>query len=292
MDNWVETYRGTVYRWEVDNVDHFTVAYYFQRFEDATLALLAALRLEPGDDGSRSRWIVDDVHVRYLKELQVADILHIRSGVISIGDTALLVGHQVINSGTAELCTRVELRLVRRGDGDRPLPLSRAHRQAAEAARVEWSEAAGQTGPPPEGGEVFVDSARDTIKPWEIAITGQAALAAYIHRFSAANAQVLGTFGMTPAYLRSARCGFSTFEFHLRLGAPLAAGAHVRVRSALLHVGNSSLRLLHRMVGLPTEQVAATLEQSGVHLDLEARRPTPLPDAMRARARTMLVAAG
>jgi acyl-CoA thioesterase FadM len=46
------------------------------------------------------------------------------------------------------------------------------------------------------------------------------------------------------------------------------------------------------MVGLPTEQVAATLEQSGVHLDLEARRPTPLPDAMRARARTMLVAAG
>ena len=38
---WLETYRGTVHRWEVDNVDHFTVAYYFARFEDATLALAA-----------------------------------------------------------------------------------------------------------------------------------------------------------------------------------------------------------------------------------------------------------
>src|SRR5262245_30934538 len=45
--NWLETYRGAVYRWEVDNVDHFTVAFYFQRFEDATLALLHALGLDP-----------------------------------------------------------------------------------------------------------------------------------------------------------------------------------------------------------------------------------------------------
>jgi acyl-CoA thioesterase FadM len=34
----------------------------------------------------------------------------------------------------------------------------------------------------------------------------------------------------------------------------------------------------------------ATLEQSGVHLDLEARRPAPLPDTLRSRARTLLVA--
>ena len=28
---WIETYRGTVHRWEADNVEHFTVAYYFAR---------------------------------------------------------------------------------------------------------------------------------------------------------------------------------------------------------------------------------------------------------------------
>ena len=36
--SFIETYRGTVHRWEVDNVDHFTLAYYFARFDDAMLA--------------------------------------------------------------------------------------------------------------------------------------------------------------------------------------------------------------------------------------------------------------
>ena len=35
MGDWLETYRGTVFRWEVDHNDHFTVAYYFARIADA-----------------------------------------------------------------------------------------------------------------------------------------------------------------------------------------------------------------------------------------------------------------
>jgi acyl-CoA thioesterase FadM len=35
--------------------------------------------------------------------------------------------------------------------------------------------------------------------------------------------------------------------------------------------------------------VVATLEQSGVHFDQEARRPAPLPDALRERARALLI---
>ena len=41
-----------------------------------------------------------------------------------------------------------------------------------------------------------------------------------------------------------------------------------------------------------TGEEVATLEQSGVHLDLDARRPTPLPDALRERAKAMVAAAG
>jgi acyl-CoA thioesterase FadM len=39
----------------------------------------------------------------------------------------------------------------------------------------------------------------------------------------------------------------------------------------------------------PSGEVVASLEQSGVHFDQEARRPTPLPDALRERARALLV---
>ena len=63
------------------------------------------------------------------------------------------------------------------------------------------------------------------------------------------------------------------------------------MRSALLHVGGSSIRIFHRLTNAATGELAATLEQSGVHLDLDARRPTALPDELRERARTLLVGA-
>src|SRR6266550_3939269 len=45
--SWLETYRGFVYRWEVDHNDHLTVAYYLARVADAGLGLLEALGLGP-----------------------------------------------------------------------------------------------------------------------------------------------------------------------------------------------------------------------------------------------------
>jgi acyl-CoA thioesterase FadM len=299
MDAWIETYRGTVYRWEVDNADHFTVAYYFQRFEDASAALLAALGLE----GSAGRvgpgaWLPGACRVRYLKELRVADILHIRSGILEVEDAAIVVGHQVFNSGSGELCTTVELALLPRTDDGRAAPLDARARDAVEAHRVAWDSLARdeQAGPgdeiaPDDADPAFVDSARDTLKPWEVNAAGRGALAAYIHRFSAANAHTLAAFGMTPDYMRQARRGFSTFEFRLRFGAPLAPGDLVRVRSAVRHVGHSSVRLVHRMTGGAGGAMAAVLQQSGVHLDLDARRPAPLPLPLRDRALAMAAAA-
>ncbi|HET7341468.1 MAG TPA: hypothetical protein VFL90_08400 [Methylomirabilota bacterium] len=46
-NGWLESYRGTVFRWEVDANDHFTVAYYLARFADAATAVLRTLGLEP-----------------------------------------------------------------------------------------------------------------------------------------------------------------------------------------------------------------------------------------------------
>ena len=35
MTNWTETYRGAVPPWQCDETEHFTVAYYFDRLEEA-----------------------------------------------------------------------------------------------------------------------------------------------------------------------------------------------------------------------------------------------------------------
>jgi acyl-CoA thioester hydrolase len=134
----------------------------------------------------------------------------------------------------------------------------------------------------------FQDAGRDTVRPWEIDVTGGSALTHYIHRFSSANAHVTAAFGLVPAFYRDERRGFSTFEFQLSVDRLMRAGDHVVVKSAPLHVGNTSLRLFHQLLDARTGARIAALDQLGVLLDLDARRPAPLPAWMKERARALV----
>ncbi len=120
-----------------------------------------------------------------------------------------------------------------------------------------------------------------------IALAAAQRRAAEAHRVDSGG-HLMAAFGMTPAYMRVEQRGLSTFEFQLSVVGPLRSGDLVRVQSALVHVGKSSLRLFHRMTNARTGGPVATLEQSGVHLDREARRSVPLPEALRSKAVAML----
>jgi acyl-CoA thioesterase FadM len=154
---------------------------------------------------------------------------------------------------------------------------------------VAWDGPARETRPRPPGVDGFRGALRDTVKPWEIDVMGQSSLSHHVHRFSAANAQFIAALGMTPSYQRDQHRGFSTFEFQFEQSGALEPGDSVCVRTGLLHVGSSSMRVLHRMFNDATGQQVASLEQFGVHLDMDARRPAPLPDALREKARALLV---
>jgi acyl-CoA thioester hydrolase len=289
-DPWVESCRGSVAAWEVDHVGHFTVAYYHQRIEDAGFALLERLGLGPGDLRGQGRGCVTaDCFVRYLGELRGGDIYHIQSGVIAVEEAALVLGHRLYDTARGIACTTVEQRVVHVHLATRqPVALEEARRRAADAHRVAWTEPSRERRPRPRGDDGFVDGARDTVKPAEMSVLGEAGLAHYIHRFSASGAHLLAAFGMTPAYMREAQRGLSTFEFQLAITGPLRPGDAIRVQSALVHVGSSSLRLFHLMTQARTGEGLATLEQFGVHLDRKTRRPAPLPETLRAKALALL----
>ena len=272
-DQWIETYRGTVPRWEVDDNDHFTVAYYMTRISDASVAMLHALGTGPAP--------TVDCFIRYQKELRVGDLIHVDSAVIAVDADGIVLGHKLFESAAGELCTTVEQRLA--------IALDAAARRALEARRTAWDGPARDVRPRPRSLDGFRDSSRDTVKPGEIDLTGQLSLSATVHRFSGSNAHVLASFGVTPAYMRESRRGLSTFEFQLALRGEVQAGDPLVVRSALVHVGNSSVRFFHTMLDERSGTEVATLEQSGVHFDQERRRPAPLPDELRARAQALLV---
>ena len=292
MSGWLETYRGTVFRWEVDHNDPLTVAYYFSHVADAGLGLLEALGLGAGYAVRAGRaCLTVDCHVRFQRELRVGHILHVESGVLGVEADGLLLGHKVFNSETGAVCTTVEQR-VRHVDlaRGRAVAFYAEQRGAAEARRVSWDGPPREERPRPQSLDGFRDTARDTVKPAEADVFGQVSLQHLIHRFSACNGQAIAAFGLTPGYMREQRRGFSTFEFQLAIEGTLRPGDPVRVRSALLHVGASSMRLLHVMTNERSGERVAALEQFGVHLDMDARTSTPLPDDVRAKARAVLVA--
>jgi acyl-CoA thioesterase FadM len=289
--SWIETYRGTVFRWELDNVDHFTVAFYFQRFADATLGLLESLELGPPYMARTGRGCVPvDAYVRYLRELRVADLLHIESGVIGVEGGDIAIGHKLFDSADGVACATVELRTRHvELSGRRPTPLSAAQAAAARARQVVWDGPPRERRAAPTSDAGLVEAGRELVKPWEIDAYGQSAMPFYVHRFAAANGHAIAAFGMTPAYQRDQRRAYSTFEFQLEFLGDLRAGDPVVVRAGLLHVGTSSLRVFHRMSNPRTGALVATLDQLGVHLDMDARRPTPLPADLRARAEAMRI---
>jgi acyl-CoA thioester hydrolase len=284
---WLETYRGVVYRWEVDHNDHLTVAYYFARLGDATLALLDALKLPTESDGHL--WLTADCYVRYAHELRVGDIMHIASAPIATESDGLVVGHKLVNTGRDEVVTTFEHRLRLVNPDGAPTPLSARDRERVERGRAVWDGPARERRGRPKSLDGLQETARDTIRPWEAGGSVPGALAAYVHRFSGANSHVLAAFGVTPDYMRDQHRGFSTFEFQFGAARALLPGTRVVVRSGLTHVGTSSLRLFHIMTDAQTGAELATLHQAGVHFDQDARRPAPLPPELASRARALLV---
>ena len=89
-DHWIETYRGTVFRWEVDSNDHLTVAYYLSRFGDAAITVLHALGLGPAP--------TVECYIHYSRELRVGDLMHVTSGVLAAEADGLVLGHKLVES--------------------------------------------------------------------------------------------------------------------------------------------------------------------------------------------------
>ena len=104
VTEWLETYRGVVNPWECDVVQHFTIAYYFDRFADATRNFfdLAGVgdSLDAGVRDGPSRG-----HATFQHELRAGAGFHILTAVTGIDAGTLQLGHQVVDSTTGKTVT-------------------------------------------------------------------------------------------------------------------------------------------------------------------------------------------
>lgn len=269
MNGYSETFRGDVSPWEVDATEHFTVAYYYEKFEAATWRFLR----QAGVDPAAAHTV--DALTHYKAELRDRDIYKVETALIAAGETPV-IAHKLFNAETGTLCTTMQQTLA-------GVSLS--------GPTVEWDGDAREDRPIPGDEATWVPALRDIARPGEADWAGKLSLAGYIHRFSTANSFIMSAFGMTPEYMTNSRVGLSTFEFQLFFQGQARPGDMIDVESCVAQLGGSSLRLCHRMRNAETGADIAALSQFGVQLDLDARRPSRIADDLRARA-TALLAAG
>ena len=280
MEGWTETWRGIVSPWECDLTEHFTIAYYFDRLSDAAAMMAGSL----GFSASQS---VGRVDVRFMRELRAGASFHILSAPIALDGASLRLGHQFVDSANGEVTAWVEETL--------DIAAARSPREVHEAIGrrlVPWPGPAVERRPEPSTFERFISTARDRVKPMDLEPDGNFGLAAFVHRFTAACVQALAAIGATGSYLEAERRGFSTFELALQATGLPRLGSPVRVETGIVHLGNSSIRFVHRMCDPADGSEFGRLSQFGVQLDLDTRRPVTLPEALRSAASRLLVPTG
>src|SRR5262245_62385125 len=137
MCEWIETYRGVVSAWECDVVEHFTIAYYFERFADATRNFLELIgesaTLGPEVEARPLR-----LYTSFTRELRAGAGFHISSAVIAVDDSSLRLGHRIVLSAGGEPVSWVLVTL--------PLPASTTPqlRGRLEARLVAWAGPVGR----------------------------------------------------------------------------------------------------------------------------------------------------
>ncbi|MGH6967905.1 MAG: thioesterase family protein [Stellaceae bacterium] len=276
-----ETYRGDVEAWECDAFGHMNIAFYGERFADAAASLL--FRLAP----ARCFRTVS-LLVRYRHELRAGEAIAVRSVVLGTVEGAkrerqVRLGHE-LTMGEGAIASLAEHVLA-----PRDAKMRSGLKIALEAAATTWSAEpfAPVKLPAAHGAQA---SLRDRVKSWELDETGRLSLLGHVRRFSTTISQLMNAVGMTGAYIGRERRGFATVESRLAL-APWqpGAGAEVAVTSGFLAVGRSSVAMIHDLVEVKGGERIARFYQAGVHFDLDRRRSTPMPAAMRDKAAALMV---
>ena len=282
IDGWTETWRGIVSPWECDITEHFTIAYYFDRLADATSTITESLGLDEATQSTGRR-----LDVRFVRELRAGASFHILSAPLTMDEASLRLGHRLLDSVSGEVTAWVEEAI-----NISAARLPEEVREAIGRRLLPWPGPAVERRLEPNTFEEFIPTARDRVKPIDMDPDGNFALAAFVHRFTAGCVQALAAIGATASYLEAERRGFSTFELALQVTGLPRLGSPVRVETGVVHLGNSSIRLVHRMCDPADGSEFARLSQFGVQLDLDTRRPAALPEALRSAAARLVVPVG
>ena len=106
------TYIGAVMTWECDSNRHMNVMYYINKFEHAGRNFDIELGLFNDANKEEIGLVVLEQNIKYHQEVLEDDLIIIESSLLSIGNKAFIVLHEMYNRRTKVLVSTMEATLV------------------------------------------------------------------------------------------------------------------------------------------------------------------------------------
>ncbi|MDH5605617.1 MAG: thioesterase family protein [Anaerolineae bacterium] len=110
----------------------------------------------------------------------------------------------------------------------------------------------------------------------------------YTHIFDVATFNFFNLFNFGADYHTHSGNGSFAIEQHTRYLAEVRIGDSVTVHTRALGRGGKTVHFMHFMVNDANSILAATTELVGIHIDLNIRRSSPLPETVTASFDKML----
>ena len=108
--DWVTTFMGVVYPWELDHMDHMNVRFYTGKFDEATWRFLAGLGLSPSYLKENDRGMVAaHQETEYKQEVVAGDMLTIRSRLLGTRGKSVRFTHEMRNAETGDVVATTTL---------------------------------------------------------------------------------------------------------------------------------------------------------------------------------------
>lgn len=103
-----------------------------------------------------------------------------------------------------------------------------------------------------------------------------------------AHVNITEAIGLGEAYVSATQCGKAVLESHLIYEREACLGDELEVRSWLLAVDNKRLHFFHEVYNLSQGFRTAAGEQVDIHIDLKARKSTPMPETLCTKLQTIV----
>ncbi len=109
----VETYRGTVYPWQLDHIGHMNVQFYTARFDEATWHLLSHFGIASAYLRAERRGMAAvEQHTRYRREVHAGALIRISSELLEAKPKVVRFIHRMYDAETGEEIADSELTAV------------------------------------------------------------------------------------------------------------------------------------------------------------------------------------